>query len=89
MIYQLGLLGVVFNQKNFIVTIMAIEVMYVGAVASFVLYGTITRNTGASINGLLILIFGACESAVGLGLLVAAYRFGFRIDFDAFSLIGG
>lgn len=68
---------------------MCVEVMYLGAVSSFVFYGTTSRDASSAINGLLVLIFGACESAVGLGLLVAVFRFGFRIDFLAYALIGG
>lgn len=84
-----GLLGMVYNYKNFLVTIMCVEIMYLGAVTSFVLYGLTFHDANAAIFGLLILIFGACESAVGLGLLVAIYRFDRRIDFDAFNLLGG
>jgi NADH:ubiquinone oxidoreductase subunit K len=88
-IFLLGLFGMIYNCKNFIVTIMCVEIMYLGAVSSFVLFGVIARDSVAAINGLLVLIFGACESAVGLGLLVAAFRFGEKIDLLTFSLIGG
>lgn len=88
-LFLCGLLGMVYNYKNFLVTIMCVEVMYLGAVTSFVLYGLAFRDPSAFIFGLLILIFGACESAVGLGLLVAVYRFDHRIDFDFFNLLGG
>lgn len=88
-LFLCGLLGMVYNYKNFLVTIMCVEVMYLGAVTSFVLYGLAFRDPSAFIFGLLILIFGACESAVGLGLLVAVYRFDHKIDFDFFNLLGG
>lgn len=68
---------------------MCVEAMYLGAVSSFVLYGVTFRDASAAINALLVLIFGACESAIGLGLLVAAYRFAHKIDFASFMLLGG
>lgn len=68
---------------------MCVEAMYLGAVSSFVLYGVTFRDAGAAINALLVLIFGACESAIGLGLLVAAYRFAHKIDFSSYMLLGG
>lgn len=68
---------------------MCVEVMYLGAVTSFVLYGLALRDASAAIFGLLILIFGACETAVGLGLLVAIYRFDHKIDFESFNQLGG
>lgn len=68
---------------------MCVEAMYLGAVSSFVFYGVTFRDASAAISALLVLIFGACESAIGLGLLVAAYRFVHRIDFRYFMLLGG
>jgi NADH:ubiquinone oxidoreductase subunit K len=66
--------GIVYNYKNLLVTMMCIEIMYLGAVTSFVYYGVAYGDSASTIYGLLILIFAACESAVGLGLLVAVYR---------------
>jgi NADH:ubiquinone oxidoreductase subunit K len=88
-IFFTGLSGIVFNYKNFLVTLMCVEAMYLGAVSSFAIYGATFRDPSAAINALLVLIFGACESAIGLGLLVAAYRFVHRIDFLRFMMIGG
>jgi len=73
----------VYNYKNFLVTMMRVEIMYLGAVSGFVLYGLIFHAQMAAIYGLLVLIFAACESALGLGLLLSIYRFGRRIDFGA------
>jgi NADH-quinone oxidoreductase subunit K len=84
-----GLLGMIFNYKNFLVTMMSVELMYLGAISSFVLYGTAAHDTLASIFGLLFLILAACESAIGLGILIVLYRFGNSIDFKDFAQIGG
>jgi NADH:ubiquinone oxidoreductase subunit K len=78
-----------FNYKNFLVTMMSIECMYLGAVTSFVFYGITFQDTTATIYGLLTLIFAACESAIGLGLLVSVYRFGRTIGFPALTSLGG
>lgn len=63
--------------------------MYLGAVTSFVLYGLAFRDVSAAIFALTILIFGACEAAVGLGLLITVFRFDREIDFGSFATIGG
>jgi NADH:ubiquinone oxidoreductase subunit K len=68
---------------------MSIECMYLGAVTSFVFYGIAFHDTTAAIYGLLVLIFAACESAIGLGLLVCAYRFGRTIGFTALTALKG
>jgi NADH:ubiquinone oxidoreductase subunit K len=68
---------------------MSIELMYLGAVSSFVLHGTIAHDTRGLIYGLLFLILAACESAIGLGILIVLYRFGRSIDFSAYEELGG
>lgn len=88
-LYLVGLLGIVFNYKNFLVTMMSIELMYLGAVSSFVLYGTTSHDPRGAIYGLLLLILAACESAIGLGILIVLYRFGRAIDFNSYQQLGG
>jgi NADH-quinone oxidoreductase subunit K len=84
-----GLLGMIFNYKNFLVTMMSVELMYLGAVSSFVLFGTVCHDSRGSIYGLLLLILAACESAIGLGILIVLHRFGRSIDFAAYQQLGG
>jgi len=88
-LFFLGLAGMVFNYKNFLVTMMSVECMYLGAVTSFVFYGLAFHDNTATIYGLLVLIFAACESAIGLGLLVSIYRFGRTIGFSSLTALGG
>jgi len=88
-LYLTGLLGILLNQRNFLVTMMAIEVMYLGAITSFVLYGVICRDIRGLIFGLLLLILAACESAIGLGILIVLYRFGRTVDFTSYQNLGG
>jgi NADH:ubiquinone oxidoreductase subunit K len=68
---------------------MSVELMYLGAITSFVLYGTVAHDVHALIFGLLFLILAACESAVGLGILIVLYRFGNSIDFLNYEQLGG
>jgi NADH-quinone oxidoreductase subunit K len=79
----------VFNYKNFLITMMSVELMYLGAVTSFVIYGTAMHDSRASIYALILLIMAACESAIGLGILIVLYRFGRSIDFLAYQELGG
>jgi len=84
-----GILGMIFNYKNFLITMMCVELMYLGAITSFVMYGTACQDSRGSIYGLLLLILAACESAVGLGILIVLYRFGRSVDFSDFEELGG
>jgi len=84
-----GVLGMIFNYRNFLVTMMAVELMYLGIVTSFIMYGVACHDTKGYIYGLLFLVLAACESAVGLGILIVLYRFNRSIDFAAYQNLGG
>lgn len=79
----------IFNYKNFLVTMMSVELMYLGAVSSFVLYSAVSHDSRGAIYALLLLILVACESAIGLGILIVLYRFGRAIDFRYYKQLGG
>lgn len=79
----------IFNYKNFLVTMMCVELMYLGAATSFITHGVVCHDSRGSIYGLLLLILAACESAVGLVILIVLYRFGRSIDFSAYEELGG
>lgn len=88
-LYFVGLLGMIYNYKNYLITMMSVELMYLGAITNFVLYGSFAFDRGGSIYGLVLLILAACESAVGLGLLILMYRFGRSIEFTAYEALKG
>jgi len=75
----------VYNYRNFLITMLSVEVMYLGNVTSFVIYGVTYQDKNALIYALLVLIFAACESAVGLGVLIVLYRFGNSVAFDSYT----
>jgi NADH-quinone oxidoreductase subunit K len=89
LLFLAGLFGILYSYSNFLITMMAIELMYLGAVSSFVLYGALCYDTRGFIYALLLLILAACESALGLGMIIVLYRFDRTIDFDAFQELGG
>lgn len=87
--YSIGIFGMVFNYKNFLVTMMSVELMYLGAITSFVFYGVTSNDPRGSIYGLIFLVLAACESAIGLGIIIVLYRFGHSIDFSTYQELGG
>lgn len=88
-LYAIGLFGRILNRKNFIVTRRAVEVRYLGVITSFVIYGTVLNDPRGSIYGLLLVILAACESAIGLGIIVILHRFGGTINFQDYEELGG
>jgi NADH-quinone oxidoreductase subunit K len=88
-LFLIGVAGMVYNWKNFLITMMCIELMYLGTITGFILYGLAFHDVTAAVYALLVLIFAACESAVGLGLLVVARTYEDTLDASRFMLLGG
>jgi len=89
LLFAAGLFGRIFNYKNFLITIRAVELRYLGIITSFVLYGCERQDARGAIYALLLIIRAACESAIGLGLIIVLYRFGRSIDFSFYEELGG
>ena len=88
-LYIIGTLGIVVNRKNFLVTMVCAELMYLGIITTFALYGVVANDPSAQVYALILLVLAACESAVGLGILIALYRFEGTVGFEAFRRLGG
>jgi NADH:ubiquinone oxidoreductase subunit K len=88
-LFILGPVGIVCRWKNFLMTMLSIEVMYLGILTSFVLFGVLQRDITAGIYALLLLIFAASESAIGLGLVVYTYRYLHTIGGTQFFILNG
>lgn len=89
LIFLIGLSGMIYNRKNFLLTLLSIELMYLGITLSFIVIGSATADPKGQIYAIMILIIAAAESAVGLGLLIVLYRFGKSIDFTDYADLKG
>jgi NADH:ubiquinone oxidoreductase subunit K len=66
-LFFIGLLGIVYNYKNFLTTMIAAELMYLGITVLFVLTGYYYNNEG-QIYGLLLVMIATSESAKSIDL---------------------
>ena len=89
LLFFIGLTGIIFNYRNYLVTMLCIEIMYLGITVCFLIVGVATADPKGQIYALILLIIAAAESAVGLGLLVVLYRFGRSIDFQDYQELKG
>lgn len=81
LVFWIGLTGIIFNYRNYLVTMFCIELMYLGLTVCFLIVGVSTMDPKGQIYAMLLLIIAASESVVGLGLLLILFRFGGSIDF--------
>ena len=85
----IGLSGIVFNYWNYLVTMLCVEIMYLGITVCFLIVSVATADPKGQIYGLILLIVAAAESAIGLGILVVLYKFGNSIDFSDYQELRG
>ncbi len=88
-LFFLGLFGIVYNYKNFFITMLSIELMYLGLITSFISISLLTSDPKGQIFALFFLIIAASESAIGLSLLVALHWFGRSLKFNAYTELRG
>lgn len=88
-LFLIGLSGIIFNYKNYLVTMFCIELMYLGITICFIIVSISTADPKGQIYAILLLILAAAESAVGLGLLIVLYRFGNSIEFQEYQKLKG
>jgi NADH-quinone oxidoreductase subunit K len=85
LLFWIGLLGMIFNNKNYLMTMFCIELMYLGITICFIIIAIYTGDPKGQIYALLLLVLAAAESAIGLGILIVLYRFGKSIDFQNYQ----
>lgn len=79
-----GIFGIVFNEKNFLITMLCIELTYLGASFILIINSIYFFEPTGQLYALILIITAAAEAAVGLGLLIVVYRYEKRIDFPGF-----
>ena len=89
LLFFIGLSGIVFNYRNYLVTMLCIEIMYLGITVCFLIVSVATSDPKGQIYALILLIAAASESAIGLGVLVVLYKFGKSIDFADYQELRG
>jgi len=79
-VFLFGLLGTAFNKHNFITLLLSIEIMLLGLSLIFIGFTLIRSSTVNMSLPLLILAVSACESAIGLSLILFMYKQGWKTD---------
>lgn len=74
MLLALGLVGVIVSRRNVIVALMSIEIMLLAVNINLVAFSSFGANLGGQVFAMIVLTVAAAESAIGLAILVLAYR---------------
>lgn len=81
-LFLIGVLGLVLNRKNILITIMSIELMLLAINLNFVIFSIYLNDIAGYIFVLFILTIAAAESAIGLAILTVYYRLKDTIRMD-------
>jgi len=85
----IGVLGLVLNRKNILITLMSIELMLLAINLNFVIFSIYLDDITGYIFVLFILTIAAAESAIGLAILTIYYRLKNNIRIDNIKNIKG
>jgi NADH-quinone oxidoreductase subunit K len=81
-LFLIGVLGLVLNRKNILITIMSIELMLLSVNLNFAIFSSYLDDIVGQIFILFILTIAATESAIGLAILSVYYKLKNTIRLD-------
>lgn len=88
-LFFLSVLGIFLNQKNILVMLMALEIMFLSVSINLVSSSIYLDDIAGQILSLLILTIAAAESSIGLAILVIYYRIRNSISVELINLTKG
>ena len=88
-LFLIGVLGLVLNRKNILITLMSIELMLLAINLNFVIFSVYLDDIAGYVFVLFILTIAAAESAIGLAILIIYYRLKNTIRIDKIKNIKG
>ena len=88
-LFLIGVLGLVLNRKNILITLMSIELMLLAINLNFVIFSIYSNDITGYVFVLFILTIAAAESAIGLAILTIYYRLKNNIRIDKIKNIKG
>jgi NADH-quinone oxidoreductase subunit K len=89
LLFFISVLGIFLNQKNILVMLMALEIMFLTLGFNLVSSSIYLDDITGQIFALLILTVAAAESSIGLAILVIYYRIRSVITVELMNLTKG
>lgn len=72
-LFCIGVFGVLVR-RNLLIMLMSIEIMFSAANIAFIAFARYGRGLDGHVIVLFVFVVAACEAAVGLGIVIAAFR---------------
>ena len=81
-LFLIGMLGLILNRKNILITIMSIELMLLSVNLNFIIFSIYLDDITGYVFVLFVLTIAATESAIGLAILSTYYKLKQTIQMD-------
>lgn len=88
-LFSIGLVGIIWNKKNFLILILCIEMMFFSISLNFLFFSVYLHISYGQIMCLFVVTAAASETAIGLSLLVTACRLGNVVNYDSLVTLRG
>lgn len=85
-LFILGLLGLVLNRKNVLMSIVSLELMLLAVNLNFIFFSIYLDDILGQVFVIFVLTIAAAESAIGLAILAAFYRLQNSIEFKLIKI---
>ena len=84
-LFFIGLIGLILNRKNILITIMALELILLAINLNFIVFSVYLNDIMGHLFVLFILAIAAIESSIGLSLLITYYLLKNTIQMEKIS----
>jgi len=85
----IGIIGIIFNYKNIIMTLISIELCLLSINLNFIFYALLINDIIGILVALIVLTIAAAEAAIGLAILVLFYRVRGNISLNYVNYLRG
>ena len=86
-LFFIGILGLILNRKNILITIMAIEILLLSVNLNFIVFSIYLDDIIGQIFVLFILTIAATESSIGLSILTKHFKLQTIINYQKIKFI--
>lgn len=88
-LFLAGSLGIIFNRRNILITLMCIELVLLSLNLNFIIFSIYFDDLYGQLFSLFILTVAASESAIGLAVIIIYYRIRGDISVNQRPLLKG
>lgn len=87
LLFIIGVGGVIFNRTNIVVVLMSLELALLSVSLNFIIFSVCLDDLTGQIFAIFILVIAACESSIGLAIILVFFRVRGSIRLDQASLL--